>query len=104
MPSTTKPNRAACGRIVMTRAVADSIDFQLVKTALSRHFNGDWGTLSEDDAALNTQTISTQDGGRLMSSYHDLGDQPLWVITDGYGNDPTDPDLCHTTVLLPSDY
>ena len=55
-------------------------------------------------AWMNAEALRNRDGSRLMSVYRDLGCQELWVITDGYGNDPTDPDQCYTTVLFPSDY
>ena len=108
MPDTTtaplKPVFTDCGRVVATAAVAAEINPAIVSLALVRHFNGDWGCVEDDSRQMNAEALLNRDGSRLMSVYRDLGCQELWVITDGYGNDPADPDQCYTTVLFPSDY
>ena len=61
---------------------------------LARHVHGDWGELSEDDAALNDRAV--QEGRRILSAYL-LGDgTKVWVCTEG--------DRSATTLLLPSEY
>jgi hypothetical protein len=61
---------------------------------VSRHVTGDWGAISEEDAALNE--IALAQGGRLLSVYL-LPDQTvIWVITEA--------DRSATTLLLPEDY
>ena len=60
---------------------------------IERHLSGDFGELSEDDAALNRLAVSG--GGRVLSSYR-VGSEKVWVVTEA--------DRSVTTVLLPEEY
>ena len=61
---------------------------------IRRHGSGDWGDLSADDVAANSEAL--KDGDRLMSAYSDVFDFKVWVITEA--------DRSSTTILLPEDY
>lgn len=60
---------------------------------LSRHLSGDWGEISEDDAAENR--LSLEHGFRILSSYQ-IGAERVWIITEA--------DRSVTTLLMPSEY
>lgn len=62
-------------------------------TLLSRHANGDWGNMDDDDKELNNDALIH--GGRIFSSYI-VNDVKFWVITEA--------DRSSTCVLLPEEY
>ena len=82
------------GRIVMTAGAHMNLDAGDVQAALTRHFNGDWGTVLKEDAEANEAAV--RDGDRILSCYADREGRVFWVITEG--------DRSATTVLLPGDY
>lgn len=97
----------ALGRLVATpgalRALAsEGID---VARLLSRHAEGDWGGLCEEDHDLNDQAVRS--GERILSAYV-AGTTRLWVITDAEVDGPVSPAGVRprygTTLLLPSEY
>ena len=61
---------------------------------LTRHLNGDWGELCEDDKAENQTALECD--LRLMSAYRTSAGQKLWIITEA--------DRSVTTILLPEEY
>jgi hypothetical protein len=61
---------------------------------LSRHVQGDWGDLCEEDRRENQ--FSLDRGFRLLSSYRTDADVKLYVITEA--------DRSVTTILLPEEY
>lgn len=62
---------------------------------LVRHASGDWGDVSQEDAALNNEALV--DGTRILSSYKLRdGETTIWIITEA--------DRSVTTILLPSEY
>ena len=62
---------------------------------LSRHVQGDWGILDDEDKQLNDQALI--DGSRILSAYTtDKGNTKLWVITEA--------DRSSTCLLLPEEY
>jgi hypothetical protein len=61
---------------------------------LSRHMQGDWGEVCQEDWQLNDQALN--DGDRLLSAYRTLKGVKIWIITEH--------DRSVTTVLLPEDY
>lgn len=66
---------------------------------LSRHLQGDWGTLDDEDRQANDQAL--KDGSRILSAYVLDGGTKLWLITeveDDQGN------RAATTLLLPKEY
>lgn len=61
---------------------------------LSRHLEGDWGDLPEEDVEQNRRAIAGQ--GRVFSAYNLESGSRIYVITEW--------DRTLTTVLLPSEY
>ena len=61
---------------------------------VARHVTGDWGDLSEEDAARNELALAQ--GGRLLSVYLLDTHHTIWVITEA--------DRSATTLLVPEDY
>ena len=84
----------AMGQLVMTRGALDALDKKSVVKAIQRHRQGDWGELDPEDSKLNDQCL--QEGGRLLSAYHDANDTKFWIITEA--------DRSSTCVLLPEEY
>ena len=82
------------GRTLITPGALDAIPENEVQTALGRHEKGDWGNVSESDAAEND--LSVEQGYRLLSSYQSSSGIDFWIITEA--------DRSATTVLLPSEY
>jgi hypothetical protein len=60
---------------------------------LTKHVNGDWGTICPEDIQANTDAIAY--GGRLLSSYK-VGNDKIWIITES--------DRSSTCLLLPDEY
>ena len=85
----------------MTQAVARDVSPIQVLAAVARFAVQDWGDATPDSIALNQEAISNRDGSRLMGVYPQADGRTLWIICDGFGNDPSNPDLCHTTVPVP---
>jgi hypothetical protein len=61
---------------------------------LSRHMNGDWGEVCQEDWAEND--LSVREGFRILSAYTLKTGVKIWIITEA--------DRSATTVLLPEDY
>ena len=84
------------GQLVATpgalQALADAE--QQALAFLKRHQSGDWGDLSSEDKALNSQAVTT--GGRIFSAYQTEKSVKIWVITEA--------DRSSTCILLPSEY
>ena len=70
-------------------AVTDTSSQEL----LNRHLSGDWGDISEDDAAENR--FSLEHGFRVLRRYK-IGADRVWIITEA--------DRSVTTFLLPAEY
>jgi hypothetical protein len=85
------------GQVVATPGALRVIDENNVDALilLSRHANGDWGCVPEEDQQENR--LSVENGYRVMSSYaiNERGDK-LWVITEA--------DRSSTCLLLPEEY
>jgi hypothetical protein len=82
------------GRIVATPNALDHIPNEEILSAVSRHVQGDWGTLDTEDRNANERAL--KEGGRLFSQYHSIQNIKFWIITEA--------DRSVTTVLLPEDY
>lgn len=67
---------------------------------LSRHIQGDWGVVSDEDKSANDEAI--RDGSRILSAYL-LNDDTtkLWVITEAVGDSGKRASTC---LLLPDEY
>jgi len=61
---------------------------------LSRHSQGDWGEVCQEDRQLNDQALV--DGSRLLSAYRTAKGERLWVITEA--------DRSSTCLLRPDEY
>lgn len=84
------------GQIVATPGALEALAEanQTPNEFLSRHLQGDWGDLCDDDKTANQEAL--EQGLRLMSSYPFGNDRKLWIITEA--------DRSVTTLLLPEDY
>ena len=89
-----KQIRFRLGGLFVTAAVDRDIAREDIAEALSRHAQGDWGDVCEDDRRENE--FSLTHGERLLSVYHDRKGVKFWIITER--------DRSATTVLLPDDY
>lgn len=86
------------GQTVMTRGIQSLIEekkfsMEDVITIMSRHHNGDWGDVCEEDRQSNEYAV--EHGERLLSIYFVNGTK-IYIITEW--------DRSVTTVLLPEDY
>lgn len=89
------------GQIVITKGLAERMnedtDFYLfIWVSLTRHANGDWGDICDEDKAVNEEAL--KDGNRLVSKYlrKDHPNDKILIITEA--------DRSVTTVLFPSEY
>lgn len=82
------------GRVVATPNALNQIPNEEILSAMSRHVQGDWGTLDAEDRQANEHALKC--GGRLFSQYHSIQNIKFWIITEA--------DRSVTTVLLPEDY
>jgi hypothetical protein len=82
------------GRIVATPNALTQIPNDEILKALSRHLQGDWGTLDAEDWNANERAL--KHGGRLFSAYQSSQNEKFWIITEA--------DRSVTTILLPEDY
>lgn len=89
--------RFELGQVVMTAGVKKLVDAGeiLLDAYLGRHASGDWGDVTESDAAQNEAARKAGEGDRIMSAYRfGKGEDRIWIITDRNG----------TTALLPEEY
>ncbi|WP_051980601.1 hypothetical protein [Burkholderia sp. 9120] len=88
--------RLILGRLLASPAALEALRDANVSVSdlLTRHLNGDWGDLTEDDRRQNDLALET--GLRVLSSYALPGNVTVWIITEW--------DRSVTTVLLPDDY
>jgi hypothetical protein len=66
---------------------------------LSRHTQGDWSNVGEEDWKLNDDALL--DGSRLLSTYRTLKGVSIWIVTEAAGDDGR---RAVTTILLPQEY
>jgi hypothetical protein len=82
------------GRIVATPNALTQIAEEEILRALTRHLQGDWGTLDPHDWKTNEHAL--KHGERLLSAYESIRKIKFWIITEA--------DRSVTTILLPEDY
>jgi hypothetical protein len=82
------------GQVVATPHALTQIPNDEILKALSRHVQGDWGTLDAEDKNANERAL--KHGGRLLSAYESSRSIKFWIITEA--------DRSVTTILLPEDY
>ena len=64
---------------------------------VSRHMNGDYGTVGSDSVKINRSNLN-HNCGNVMSQYEINGTR-IWIITE-----LGDSETTYTTILLPSEY
>jgi len=82
------------GQVVATQGAQATFDGDFLSACLSRHGQGDWGDVCDEDKASNDGAL--EHGERLLSAYTGNGGSKLWIITEW--------DRSVTTCLLPSEY
>ena len=84
------------GQVVATPGCLEELskNKQSPSELLSRHVQGDWGSLCPDDTKANQDAL--EQGDRLLSVYKLNDGSTVWVITEW--------DRSATTCLLPSEY
>ena len=89
-------NKFSLGQVVGTPGALKAIESagQEPGFFLSKHAQGDWGTMDKDDKQLNEDALSN--GDRIHSAYRTLKNESIWIITEA--------DRSTTTLLLPDDY
>lgn len=87
-------NRFHLGQVVATPNALQSVAPSFALQCLTRHAQGDWGSVDDDDQDANNTALV--DGGRLLSRYVDPHGIRLWIITEA--------DRSSTCILLPEDY
>ena len=83
------------GQIVATPGALEALGSagQSPAEFLTRHVQGDWGEVDDEDKQANDDALKT--GARLLSAYTAL-DERIWIITEA--------DRSSTCILLPSEY
>jgi hypothetical protein len=82
------------GQIVATPAVLEKVPKIEIEFCLTRHAQGNWGYLSEEDREANEEAV--KDGDKILSAYRSSAGIRFWIITEA--------DRSVTTILLPGDY
>jgi hypothetical protein len=90
------------GSILGTGGALEACSFEYLGQCLARHAAGDWGEVSEQDAASNREAVKA--GFRILSAYpidpkkpcKGYGQNTVWIITEA--------DRSITTFLLPEEY
>lgn len=82
------------GQLVATHAVMEGLELEEIQELVSRHVNGDFGYLCQEDAEMNMSAIATG-GDRIFSAY-EVHDMKYYVITEW--------DRSVTTVLEANEY
>lgn len=87
------------GEVVVTSGVHNLIqtnaDFALfVSKSFTKHCNGDWGDLCEEDKKTNEEALKYH--YRILSKYEFNGETSIYIITEW--------DRSVTTILFPSEY
>ena len=83
------------GEIVATPAALKHLERNSISplSLITRHKNGDWGDLTQEDVRSNEMAIAY--GGRILSVYK-VGDEKLYCITEA--------DFSSTCLLLADEY
>ena len=82
------------GQTVITPNAQSTLHPEAVLLSLSRHVQGDWGDVRDEDRAENEFSLNNR--LRLLSVYHDRNGKKFYIITEA--------DRESTCVLLPEDY
>lgn len=89
------------GQIVATPGALEALANagQTPAEFLSRHVQGDWGEVDDEDKQANDGSLKT--GARLLSVYRLADGTTIWVITEAADENGRRE---ATTILLPSEY
>ncbi|MCC6426029.1 MAG: hypothetical protein IT435_04340 [Phycisphaerales bacterium] len=87
-------HKVTLGTTAFTVAALDNLNLLDAMIALERHESGDWGDVCASDEHANE--VAMNEGGRLLSVYHDRQGTKFWIITER--------DRSSTTIMLPEDY
>lgn len=87
------PHLRKSGVLVITPGAESKVDKDDILKALVRHFNGDWGELSEPDWKENDEAAAS--GGAVLSRYVSQKGTAFWIATGAVET--------VTTVLLPEE-
>lgn len=84
------------GSLVATPAALEELSkaSQAPWEFLTRHAQGDWGDLDDEDRRLNDEAVNA--GDRILSAYTLKTGVRVWIITEA--------DRSSTCLLLPGDY
>ena len=93
-PLRTERLEVPVGLLVVTPGAVDELDEHDMFDAFSRHAQGDWGEVDEEDWNANDHAFLV--GRRLLSAYVDRMGKRFWIITEA--------DRSSTTILLPEEY
>ena len=88
------------GQLVVTCGVRDAVDdnkefASFVFDSFTRHINGDWGDLDEEDKKSNDLALESGED-RIFSAYKNKNGVKIWIITEW--------DRSATTILFPEEY
>lgn len=88
--------RFPMGKVVATPGALEALSQsnQSPVDFLTRHVQGDWGDLDDEDRHLNNEAL--KDGSRIFSAYRTAKGVKLWIITEA--------DRSSTCILLPEEY
>lgn len=83
------------GNLYITRGAQEVVSHQDIQSMMTRHLDGDWGLVGDEDWEANEQSLIH--GMRILSIYKTTKEeQRVWVITEA--------DRSATTILLPEEY
>ena len=93
--------RFSLGQVVATPGAIQALEVanQSAAELLTRHVNGDWGNLDEDDKQANEDAL--KDGSRIFSAYTLSNQTKIWIITEAENDDGNRASTC---LLLPDEY
>lgn len=84
------------GQVVATPGALEALqrNGQMALTFVSRHIQGDWGDLSDEDSYMNDMALVHD--ARILSAYGLNDGTRIWIITEA--------DRSSTCLLLPEEY
>lgn len=83
------------GTVVMTNAIDKTVDKSILRQALYRYVNNDWGDLGDDDKKMNDLAVKNNDD-RIFAKYNIGEDEPIYITTEW--------DRSYTTIMFTSEY
>lgn len=94
MPKKRKKPLFHCGQLCATAGALKAVPPMELTLLMKRHLSGDWGDISENDAAANEDALHY--GDRIISWYTASTNDRIMVITEA--------DRSATTILLADEY